>query len=105
MPGTLYNHDVRQCVDESLRLSPYYSGRALCLTEPGDVVQIDPALKPLWPVVQAHYARIGLPVTDAAVWDLSLDRLRDFPGAAVSTFMFSRAVQRKAAARSTRSCQ
>ena len=87
-PPRIVNHDIRPCVGEWLPLSRVYSGRALCLTRPGDVIQITPELRPLWPFIRGHYRRIGLDVTTNVTWDLSLRRFADFPSFEASVFYF-----------------
>jgi hypothetical protein len=88
-PPRFFNHDIRPCADDWLSLSPAYSARAFCLTRPGDTIQIDPELEPLWPDIRDHYRRVGLNVTDNVIWDLSLDRIAEFSDSECSVFHFS----------------
>lgn len=66
-----------------------YSGRALCITEPGDVIQLVPELKANWEWITLHYSSIGLSHTDQVVWNDRFETLNDFPDHEVSAFIFS----------------
>lgn len=66
-----------------------YSGRALCLSEPCDVIQLDPELKSNWEWVIHHYSRISLSHTTQVVWDNHFEILNDFPNHDISAFIFS----------------
>jgi hypothetical protein len=67
-----------------------YSGRVLGATEPGDIVQLHPELRPLWSAIRAHYQRIGLSTAEQAIWDVGHDHLTHHPEHAVSVFFFGR---------------
>lgn len=90
----LFNHDIRGSGPRWLRLSRQYASRALCLTAPGDVIQLPSTLRPHWAWIRDHYRRCGLNVTDRAVWDLSLERLADYPDHELSSFFFGEDEQR-----------
>lgn len=66
-----------------------YSGRALCLSEPCDVIQLDPNLKSNWEWIIHHYSQIGLSHTTQVVWDSHFEVLNDFPNHEISVFIFS----------------
>lgn len=66
-----------------------YSGRALCLSESCDVIQLDPELKSNWEWVINHYSQIGLSHTTQVVWDNRFEILNDFPSHEISAFIFS----------------
>jgi hypothetical protein len=52
-----------------------YSGRALGLSEPWDIIQLHPDLKPLWQNITEHYRRIGLSHSKDVIWDIHLREL------------------------------
>lgn len=66
-----------------------YSGRALCLTEPCDVIQLVPELKANWEWIIHHYSKIGLSHTTQVVWSNRLETIDDFPDHEISVFIFS----------------
>ncbi len=92
--AVLYNHDIRSAGAASLELSWLYSGRALCLTAPGDLIQLSPDLHSQWAWIQAHYARAGIACTQEAIWDLRSKIARDHPDHVLSVFYFGDAEQR-----------
>lgn len=69
-----------------------YSGRSLCLSEPCDVVQLDPKLKTNWGWIGNHYSKIGLSHATQIVWDNSFKVLRDFHDHDISVFIFSKEI-------------
>lgn len=85
---TIFNHDILSCTNEGVSGNHLYSGRALGLTEPYDIIQIHPFLKREWKDISAHYGRIGLPYSSNVIWDVSLDRLDEYPGVEESVFFF-----------------
>jgi hypothetical protein len=84
----LFNHDILSCTHEDVSGNHLYSGRALGLTEPRDVIQLHPFLKREWPTIGAHYRRIGLPHSSNVVWDISPQRMTDYPLLKESLFFF-----------------
>ncbi len=84
----IFNHDIMGCTAEGVTGNYLYSGRALGLSEPGDVVQLHPDLEPEWDAVSAHYRRVGLSHSTNILWDVSHPRLADYPEHAVSVFFF-----------------
>ena len=75
----LYNHDILSCTHEEVTGNHLYSGRALGLTEPEDIIQISPFLKNQWDAITAHYSRIELGYSQHVVWDISLERMKLYP--------------------------
>lgn len=65
-----------------------YGGRVLCATEPGDVIQLDPALQPSWDWISDHYAAVGLPATRNVVWNTRFEVAGHYPGYRLDTFYF-----------------
>jgi hypothetical protein len=84
----IYNHDIMGCTAEGVSGNHLYSGRALGATEPGDIIQLHPALEAEWPSIQAHYQRIGLTHTEQVLWDTDPQLLAQYPNHAVSVFFF-----------------
>ena len=92
-PTRVFNHDIMGCTADGVAGNHLYSGRALGMTEPGDVVQLHPDLKPQWPFVTAHYDRVGLSYTDQVVWHVQHRGLADHPEQEISVFYFGAAEQ------------
>ena len=84
----IFNHDIESCGPEWLNMSHLYSSRALCITEPGDIIQLPEVLISQWPAIQAHYQRIGLDVTREVIWDLRMERILEHPDHQPSFFFF-----------------
>lgn len=89
-----FNHDIRGAAPEWLRLSRHHACRALCLTAPGDVIQLPSALRAHWAWIREHYRRCGLSVTDRVVWSSRLEVIADYPGHELSAAFFGDAEQR-----------
>ncbi|MFC1337430.1 MAG: hypothetical protein G8D81_18125 [gamma proteobacterium symbiont of Clathrolucina costata] len=51
-----------------------YSGRALGISEPRDIIHLHPDLQPLWKGIEAHYQRVGLPYSRNVIWNLDMIR-------------------------------
>lgn len=90
LPATkyIYNHDIMHCADESLVGRHLYSGRALGITEPWDMIQLHEDLKPLWPDINKHYRRVGLRHAKEVVWFLNLKQIGAHVGYQPSVFYF-----------------
>lgn len=82
------NHDIMNCTAEGVVGNHLYSGRALGLSTPGDIIQLHPELQTHWDAIAAHYHRIGLPHTDSVIWDLDLRHLAAHIGHRPSVFYF-----------------
>ena len=65
-----------------------YSGRALGMTEPWDIIQLHPDLQSQWPAINDHYRRIGLTHTQNVIWHLGLKELGAHIGYQPSVFYF-----------------
>jgi glutathione synthase/RimK-type ligase-like ATP-grasp enzyme len=89
----IFNHDIMHCTHDAVAGNYLYSGRVLGISEPGDVVQLHPDLKSEWDSITAHYRRIGLSYSQNPIWDVSFDRLSDYPDREVSVFIFTDALQ------------
>jgi hypothetical protein len=73
----IYNHDITLYTHDTHVSTRLYSGRALCLTSPGDKIQIHPELSAEWDAIASHYRQIGLEHTEAVIWDISIHRLAE----------------------------
>jgi hypothetical protein len=84
----IYNHDIMNCTADGVTGNHLYSGRILGASEPGDVVQLHPALEPELPAIMAHYGRVGLSYSTDVIWDVGLAPLAAHPEHVVSVFFF-----------------
>jgi hypothetical protein len=92
-PRRIFNHDIMGCTAEGVIGNHLYSGRALGLTKPGDIIQLHPDLEPQWPFIHEHYLRAGLSHTKDLIWHVGHQGLREHRGHAVSVFYFGRCEQ------------
>lgn len=88
MSRRIFAHDVMSCTADGVVGNHLYSGRALGLSEPGDLVLLHPALHLDWEAIQAHYQRIGLSHTQEILWDVDLTYLKNYPDHELSVFFF-----------------
>ena len=84
----IINHDIMQCTAEGVIGNHLYSGRALGLSEPWDIIQLHPDLEPLWPDIVNHYQRIGLTHTTNVIWNVDVKHLGMHIGYQPSVFYF-----------------
>ena len=84
----IFNHDILSCTHKDVPGNHLYSGRALGLTGPDDIIQIHPFLKREWEAITSHYDRVGLSCSASVIWDVSLDRLAEFSDINESVFFF-----------------
>ena len=84
----IVNHDIMNCTHESVAGNHLYSGRALGLTEPGDIIQLHPELQPEWSAIAAHYKRVGVSHTDEVIWDVSHATMAAYPHHQASVFFY-----------------
>ena len=89
----ILNHDILNCTHESVQGNHLYSGRALGMSEPDDVIQLHPELRPEWPAIAAHYQRIGLQHASNVIWDVSYDHLKRHSQRQVSVFFFHDSIE------------
>jgi hypothetical protein len=82
------NHDIMHCTAEGVVGNHLYSGRALGITHPRDIIQLHPDLQPLWQEIKDHYRRIGLPHSRNVIWNLDLKQLANHAGFKPSVFFF-----------------
>ena len=69
------NHDIMNCTAGGVKGNYLYSGRALGLSEPWDIIQLHPELEPLWCDITEHYKRIGLSHSTEVRWNVDLKEL------------------------------
>ena len=86
----IFNHDIMNCPAGGIAGNHLYSGRALGLSQPWDIIQLPSNLESDWPTILGHYERIGLSHTEHVIWDLSLDHLGAHIGYQPSVFYFGR---------------
>jgi hypothetical protein len=84
----ILNHDIMHCTAEGVVGNQLYSGRALGMSEPWDMIQLHPDLQPLWPDITAHYRRIGLTYTENVIWHVHPAELGEHIGYHPSVFYF-----------------
>jgi hypothetical protein len=84
----ILNHDISHCATDGLMADRLYSGRALCLSEPWDMIQLHPDLKPMWSDIVAHYRRIGLGHSHDVIWHVHPAELGEHIGYHPSVFYF-----------------
>ncbi len=67
----------------------FYETRSLGISQPGDVVQLDPKLRAELPYIKEHYTRVGLRHASKVVWDVAPEVASDFPDEHLSVYMFA----------------
>ena len=82
------NHDIMHCTADGVVGNHLYSGRALGITEPRDIIQLHPDLQPLWRDIEAHYQRVGLSHSRNVIWDLDMTHLARHAGFKPSVFFY-----------------
>jgi len=90
LPSARYiiNHDIMHCTAEGVVGNHLYSGRALGLSEPWDLIQLHPELQSLWSDITAHYQRIGLSHSEDVIWNSDVKHLGMHIGFQPSVFFF-----------------
>ena len=88
----IFNHDTMHCTDGAVIGSYLYSGRVLGMTNPPDYIQLHPDLETEWNAITGHYQRIGLSHSHNPIWDISFEKLREYPDCEVSVFIFGDAI-------------
>ena len=85
------NHDIMHCTAEGVTGNYLYSGRALGITTPYDVIQIHADLIDEFPAICAHYDRIGLSYSDQIIWNLNIKEFEHYAHYDASYFYFGQA--------------
>lgn len=89
----IINHDIMNCTAEGVAGNYLYSGRALGISEPDDVLQLHPELKSEWPAIKAHYENIGLRTTKNVIWDVNFNMGDQYSTFEPSVFFFGKEQQ------------
>ncbi|MEJ2308120.1 MAG: ATP-grasp domain-containing protein [Gammaproteobacteria bacterium] len=84
----IINHDIMHCTADGVVGNHLYSGRALGISEPDDLIQLTPELEPLWDDIKAHYERVGLSYCGNVIWDVDRGELGRHIGYKPSVFFF-----------------
>ena len=82
------NHDIMHCTAGGIKGDYLYSGRALGITTPYDIIQLHPALMNEFPAICAHYDRIGLNYTNQIIWNLNFEEAQNYSQYERSYFCF-----------------
>jgi hypothetical protein len=82
------NHDIMHCTAEGVKGNYLYSGRALGVTTPYDIIQMHPELMEEFPAICGHYDRIGLAYTNQIIWNLDFAELQNYSQYEGSYFYF-----------------
>ncbi len=90
----IHHHDIMACTAHGVAGNHLYSGRALGITEPGDLILLHPELATQWEWIHAHYSRIGLRHTEEVIWELGSAHLVDHSDHSLSVFFFGAGEQR-----------
>jgi len=85
---TLFNHDLLNCDSKDSSGNYLYSGRALGLTEPGDIIQLHPDLEKELVFITRHYDNIGLRYSRSVIWNTSYELLSEYPQYRPSFFYY-----------------
>ena len=88
IPKQVVNHDIMNCTADGVVGNHLYSGRALGLSEPWDLIQLHPELEPFYCYISSHYKRVGLTHSKQVLWDLDLKHLGAHIGYQPSVFFF-----------------
>jgi len=76
------------CTADGVVGNHLYSARALGISEPWDIIQLHPELKPQFSAISSHYHRIGLSHSERVIWNLDLKQLGAHAGYQPSVFYF-----------------
>ena len=90
------NHDIMHCGVAGLRGDYLYSGRALGISTPFDIIQLHPALMLEYPAISEHYDRIGLACSNQIIWNVDFGEQRDYTQYQTSYCRFGTAQHRVA---------
>lgn len=85
---SIFNHDIMNCTTDETQANYLYSGRALGLTEPGDIIQLHPDLESQWTYITRHYDNVGLSYTRSVVWNTDYELLTRYQDYKPSFFYY-----------------
>jgi len=86
----ILNHDIMSCTADGVVGNHLYSGRALAISEPWDMIQMHPDLQPLMNAICHHYKRVGLSYSTNIIWSLNPKHLGAHIGYLPSVFFYGR---------------
>ena len=86
----ILNHDIMNCTAEGIAGNHLFSGRALGISEPWDMIQLHPDLQPLMNDICHHYKRVGLSFSTDIIWSLKPKHLGEHIGYQPSVFYYGR---------------
>jgi hypothetical protein len=86
----IINHDIKNCTADGVVGNHLYSGRALGISSPSDIIQLHPDLRVLWSDITGHYLRVGLDHSHDVIWNLDLHQLAKHVGHKPSVFFYGR---------------
>jgi len=96
--ASVVNHDMRECNHEeelAKILGVFlYPGRALCITNPEDIIQLHSDMQIGWSWMMEHYRRIGIECTDNVIWNDDFNVAKSHPELELSTFFFGESANR-----------
>ena len=65
-----------------------YASRSLCLTQPGDIIQLPNSLRRCLNIINKHYERCGIITTKNVIWDSRLKHIKDYTDYTFSYFFY-----------------
>lgn len=86
----ILNHDIMSCTADGVTGNHLYSGRALGISEPWDMIQLHPDLQPLMNAICHHYKRVGLTYSSNIIWSVNPKHLGAHIGYLPSVFYYGR---------------
>ena len=86
---TVFNHDIRLVLTAPIRGGEFYSGRALALSAPADIVQMHPEMRTLWTEITRHYQNINLPYSTNPLWNVSFEECKKHSLSDLSLFIYA----------------
>ena len=89
----IFNHDITMSTLDTNGGIHLFSGRAVGLSSPGDKVQLHPDLAADWPLLQKHYARIGLDYSQDIIWNTDFAELAQHSPGKISVYFFGHAFE------------
>jgi hypothetical protein len=82
------NHDIMNCTADGIVGNHLFSGRALGISEPWDMIQLHPDLRPLMNDICTHYKHVGLSFSTDILWSLNRKHLGEHIGYQPSVFYY-----------------
>jgi hypothetical protein len=89
-----YEDQASELYEKAIHLGPVFAARALPLSSPQDVVQLDPRYKEAYKYYLDHLKQVGLDTASEIIWDVSAEIANDFPNHTLSCFRFNPSINR-----------